>query len=143
MSTIFFDSGYFRTNFPAFADTTKYPDATLQNYWTQGTAYVSDQSGGCFIGRMKLPQQKLALNLMTAHLTFLNNAILLGQNTAIVQQSTIDKISVTLVPPSVPNQWRFWLNQSPYGQQLLSLLEVASTGGFFFGGFPTSGALRR
>ncbi|OWK47571.1 hypothetical protein FRUB_01270 [Fimbriiglobus ruber] len=40
--------------------------------------------------------------------------------------ATIDKISVTLEPPPAPNAWQYWLQSSPYGQQLLALLQVVS-----------------
>lgn len=140
MGTVTFDPTAFRVMFPAFSDATKYPDAKLEMYFTMATAYISDQTGGCypFMKRMKLAQQTLALDLMTAHIAFINNIIAASptQNTGITTGATIDKISVTLLPPPSPNGWRFWLNQSPYGQQLLALLELASAGGFYFSARP-------
>jgi hypothetical protein len=121
----------FRGLFPAFASPTQYPAPALQVWWNTASAYVSNQSGGCYTGGMTLAQQTLALNLMTAHLVFLSNLIASGNTPGITVGATVDKVSVTLEPPPAPNQWQYWLNQSPYGQQLLALLQVASVGGFY------------
>lgn len=142
MAIILFSDTLFRQQFPAFANTTTYPTATLQGYWDMGTCYINDNAGGCW-PRLKLNKQILALNLMAAHLAALYAQINVGDSPGVTQAATIDKVTVTLVPPPVPNGWRYWLNQTPYGQQLLALLEVSTVGGFFYGGFPTAGALKR
>ena len=121
----------FRTLFPAYADTVVYPAATVQAYWDTATAYVSNRAGGCYTGGMTAAQQTLALNQMTAHLLYLGGQVAQGNTPGVMTGATIDKISVTLEPPPAPNQWQYWLNQSPYGQQLLALLQVASVGGFY------------
>lgn len=138
MVTITFDPTLFRAMFPSFADTTKYPDALLEMYFGTATSYISAQLGGCypFVRKMNLQQQTLALNQMTAHIAYLNSIIATGQNTGITTGATIDKISVTLMPPPAGNSWKFWLNQSPYGQALLALLEVRAAGGMFFTSSP-------
>ena len=141
MATIQFDPATFRATFPAFADVTKYPDASLSMYWDMGTNYVTNQQQ--VAGPLNLSQQTLALNLMTAHVAQLYTQINAGQATGIVQASTVDKVSVTLVPPESPNAFRYWLNQSIYGQQLLALLNTAAIGGFYYNGFPVSTAFRR
>lgn len=143
MATILFDSVKFRALFPAFSNSTTYPDAIIQIYWDTGTAYISDQYGSNYLGAMNLAQQTLALNYMAAHLAALNTAIARGDSGGIVVSSTIDKVSVTLKPPPGDNQWAWWLNQTPYGAQLLALLKLASAGGLYFGGFPVSTAFRR
>lgn len=141
MSTIQFNEANFRALFPAFANTGTYPTVTLQLYWNVATDYISAVTPTC--GGLKLNQQTLALNQMTAHITQLNTMAASGQAGGVVQSASVDKVSVSLTPPPVPNEWRFWLNQTPYGQQLLALLEVASVGGFFVGGYPTQFTLRR
>lgn len=144
MTTIALDIAAFRALFPAFSNVITYPDAVIQLFWDTATNYVSDQNGGCYTQGLKLAQQTLALNQMTAHLLALN--ALIGnssQTPGLKQAATIDKVSITLTPPPVPNQWQWWLSLTPYGQQLLALLQVASAGGFYYGGFPTSGAFRR
>jgi hypothetical protein len=143
MATIWFNATAFRALFSAFSDSIAYPDLVLQLYWHTATAYVNNQYGGCYIGGFTLAQQTLALNQMTAHLAYLNSLIGAGETPGIVQSSTIDKISVQLTPPPVPNQWQWWLNQSPYGQQLLALLQTSSVGGFYYGGFPVAPSFRR
>ncbi len=120
----------FRLLFPAFASTTQYPDSTIQIYWTTAMAYITTGYRNCYFG-MKPAQQTLALNQMTAHLLYLSGLAVAGNTPGVVVGATIDKVSVTLEPPPAPNQWQWYLNQSPYGQQLLALLQVASVGGFY------------
>jgi hypothetical protein len=141
VATIVFNSATFRSLFPAYADAPT--DEVLQLYWDTATAYITDKYGACLQASMKLAQQTLALNYMTAHLAYLNGLIAAGQTPGLMQSATVDKVSVSVTPPPVDNEWRWWLNLSPYGQQLLSLLEVLSVGGFYYGGFPTSIAFRR
>jgi hypothetical protein len=143
VTTIVFNPTAFRTQFAAFSSQTAFPDDTLQVYWDMATAYVSDQSGGCYIYGLKLNQQTLALNLMAAHLAALNAMIAAGDTPGVLTGATIDRISVSLEPPPSDNNWKYWLNQTPYGQQLLALLQAASAGGFYFGGFPVAPAFRR
>jgi Protein of unknown function (DUF4054) len=131
MGSINYNDTAFRALFPAFANPTTYPTSAIQIYWNTATAYVSNSTGGCFTGGMTPAQQTLALNQMTAHLVYLNGLVASGNTPGVVVGATIDKVSVTLEPPPVPNQWQFWLNQSPYGQQLLALLQVVSVGGFY------------
>ncbi len=118
----------FRALFPAYQNT---PIQALQTYWDTATAYVSNRNGGCYTGALSLSQQTLALNQMTAHLVYLSELIAAGNTPGVMTGATIDKVSVTLEPPPAMNQWQWWLNQSPYGQQLLALLKVASAGGFY------------
>lgn len=142
--TIEFDVDLFRQQFPAFADETTYPDAMLQMYWDMATCYISDADCGRLSGNCR----RLALNAMTAHLTQLsviikNNGAYNG-NPGIVNSATIDKITVSLTPPPFgTSEWRWWLETTPYGQQLLALLEAKSVGGFSVGGLPELAAIRR
>ena len=125
-----YDDAVFRAAFPVFANTTTYPEATLQMYWNWATSYVSDVN----YGWLQNASRDLALNLMTAHLVQVAGIIQAGQVPNLVQNSTIDKITVGLTPPPIPNQWQWWLNQTGYGQQLLALLQANSAGGFYPGG---------
>jgi len=127
--TVLFNSATFRAQFPPYVDTTAFPDALLQLYWDNAAVYIDT-----LCSSMSTAQLTLSMNLMTAHLTFLNQVANSGQNTGLMQGATIDKISVQLTPPPELNQWQWWLNQSPYGQQLLALAQVASVGGWFVGG---------
>lgn len=140
MATIFFNADTFKANFPAFKNV---PASALELTWSAATNYMTDQTSLCFAGSWPPKKQEYALQLMTAHLQFLNAQVNAGQGVGLMQSATIDKVTVQLTPPPVPNQFRFWLNQSPYGQSLLSLLETAVVGGFLAGGWPVAGTLRR
>ncbi len=120
----------FRAGFPAFGDTSKYPDAVIESNFTSATTYISDSD----YGRIDTKSRTNAIYLMTAHLLSLADTIASGQMPALVSGSTIDKISVTLTPPPVKGQFQWWLSLTAYGQQLLAMLLCRSAGGFFVGG---------
>ncbi len=139
MATIVFDVVEFRAAFPEFADDTKYPDALLQRHWDNATCYVSDEDYGCLSGACR--QQ--AIDLMTAHLVKIEEGILSGDNSSFVQSATIDKVSVTVVPPPAGSQYAWWLSLTPYGQQLLALLKSKTVGGLYVSGRPEKSAFRK
>lgn len=134
-----FDIPAFRISYPAFSNTVTFPSGTLQIYWDTATCYIANADYGWLAGDCRYK----ALTLMTAHLTALSVLIAAGRTPNIVQSSTIDKITVSLVPPPVPNQFRWWLSTTPYGAMLLALLQVRSAGGFYVGGFPERDAFRK
>lgn len=131
MAVVIFDPSAFRLAFPDFGSLASYPDAKLQRYFDMATAYINNRSGGCYGGGWKLNQLTIGLNLMTAHLLTIANIIAGGNNTGVLTQATIDKVSVTIEPPPVPNQWQYWLQSTPYGAELLALLQVLSAGGYY------------
>jgi len=133
-----FDVTAFRVDYPAFASVTSFPDTTLSAYFDTAGYYLANDNYGDLIddGRYK------ALTLMTAHLAALSGMIASGQTPGLVQSSSIDKISVSLVPPPVKSQFMWWLCLTPYGQQLSALLTANSAGGFFIGGSSTRGGFR-
>lgn len=133
--TITYNDAAFRALFPNFSNTSTYPELLIQAYWDTASLYINPNYYKTIAG-FTLAQQTQALNLMTAHLVYLFNLINTNQTPGIVTAATIDKISVTLQPPPEVNQWQWWLNQSPYGQQLLALLQVVSVGGFYVSGAP-------
>lgn len=141
MTIITFDVAAFRLAYPAFANVTTYPTLTLQGYWDAATSYISDQNSGCLM--LKGGARVLALNLMTAHLAALFTIIAAGETPGVETGATIDKISVQMMPPPVRNQWQFWLSQTPYGAQLLALLQANTAGGMYTGGMGELGAFRR
>jgi hypothetical protein len=137
--SIVYDDALFRAQCPEFADETKYPPALIQMYWDQATCIVSNEDYGPLMGDCRA----LGLNLLTAHLLKISQNIMKGKQGGYVVSSTIDKISVQrLAPPSV-SEFDWWLNQTPYGQQLLVMLEVHTVGGFSFGGLPERSAFRK
>ncbi len=126
-----FDVASFRLQFPAFADETKYPEPTLSGYFTMATLYIYPLDW-CLL---KGDALQLALNLMTAHLTYLNTLLMAGNTTVgIVTGATISKVTVSLQAPPIKSGWQQWLALSPYGMQLWALLSVKSAGGFYVGG---------
>lgn len=133
------DIAKFRTLFPAYANVTTYPDATVTMNWETATLYVSADD----YGYMQGDTRARALYLMTAHLFRLSDIISSGQTPGLLSASSIDKISVTLTPPPLKSQFHWWLSLSPYGQQLLALLRVHSMGGFYVGGSAERVAFRK
>lgn len=134
----------FRQRFPAFAMEAVFPDLTIDTQWQLATLYVSDSVYACLHA-----SQTLALQLMTAHLLALQQAQACGGAgegggaSGLTVAATIDKVSVTLAqPPFGTSAWRYWLNLSPYGQQLLALLSARSMGGSYHGGSLTRAAFR-
>lgn len=139
MTCIQYNDANFRAMFTEFSSTVTYPLSLLQLYWNSATDYISNRPNFAF----GINQLTLALNQMTAHLAKLNALAGSGQGTGLMQGATIDKVSIQLTPPPEVNQWQWWLNQTPYGQQLLALLQMVSVGGTYVGSYPTVFTLRR
>jgi hypothetical protein len=138
--TLTYNDTDFRTQLPFFANTSTYPQANLQEFFNLATEYVSAQTSPLFA----VAGQQSALYLMTAHLQALYTAIVanLGAAPGVTVNATIDKIKVQIQPPPSKTAFTYWLNQSPWGQQLLALLSVNSVGGYSMGGRPGLGAFR-
>lgn len=139
MAVIEFDIAAFRAAYPQFANTATFTDATLQGYWDAAICYISDENYGYISGA----KRERCLWLMTAHLAALSIIIASGQTPGMVNQATIDKITVTLQPPPIKTQFQWWLGLTPYGQQLLALLQANSVGGMYIGGAPEISAFRK
>lgn len=149
MTAITFNVTQFRTQFsPAFDNTTQYPDAQLQLFWNNANSFIYNNpnttNAPCFwFPRLSTIDLTLALNLMTAHLTQLWTLLQQGITPQVITSSTIDKITVTLLPPPVKNQFSWWLQTTPYGMELYALLMVNSVGGFYIGGSPVLSSFPR
>ena len=142
MTTITLDPAAFRALFPQFADPVKWPDAALSIQFGAATGYVSADT----YGDMTVAARTNALYLMTAHLLALG--VIIAQNNysgqvGVVQGAVVDHVQITLTPPPVKSQWQWWLNTTPYGAQLLGLLEAQAAGGFYVGGLPERAAFRK
>lgn len=143
VSLIYTDAD-FRAQFPYFSDVNCYPTATLQMWFGLAGDYISNQNYGI----MRDGQRQYALYLMTAHLQFISDGINSPDNadgsaSGIVTQARVDKTQVTIQAPPGKTAFAYWLNQSPYGQQLLALLSMLAVGGFYGGGRPELAAFRR
>lgn len=131
----------FRAQFPAFADTTAYPEATLAGYWTMGTVYINENGGPGW--ECNLAQLQLALDLMAAHLAQSYTLINTGVPSVIVTGSTEGTVTVSMLPPPVKSAFGYWLATTPYGAQLRALLRVVAGVGLFVGGSPERSAFRK
>lgn len=60
-----------------------------------------------------------------------------------VNSATEGSVSVGMTPPPAKNMWQWWLATTPYGVQLMALLQSLTVGGFIVGGAPELGAFRR
>lgn len=128
----------FRQQFPQYEDDTVYSDALLQMYWDEVLCFVSDK-GYNLIGQCRL----FLLNLFVAHMLTLNAQAQRGKQGGFITSSTIDKVSVQKVAPPSANQFQWWLNQTPWGQQAATMLYMATVGGDYIGGLPEQAAFRR
>lgn len=143
--TYIFDVALFRIQFPAFANVEQFPDETLQMYWDSGNCIIANSAYGCLTGECRIR----CLYLITAHLAALSLMIANKvpnstqvQVPGLIQSATIDKITVSLTPPPLDNQFQWWLSLTPYGQQLFAILQVSSVGGFYIGSLPERAAFR-
>lgn len=141
MTVIVFDVTAFRASFPQFANATKYPTSQLQGYFDSASCIINNNDYGC--GYLTGMCRVRALNLQTAHLAALADIIAAGQAPGLVNSATVDKVSVSLTPPPFKNQWQWWLSLTPYGAELLALLQAKAVGGFYVGGLPESSAFRK
>ena len=139
MTTITFDVTQFREQYPEFANPIDYTDARLQYYFDLATCYISDQ----VCGRLSEGCRRQALYMMTAHLAKVLDPSDGQNNSYLMQSATEGQISVTVSQFPDRTQWAAWLNTTSYGKSLLSLLSVASFGGYIFGGLPERSAFRK
>jgi Protein of unknown function (DUF4054) len=138
-AVITFDPNIFRAQFTAFSDEVKFPDSLLEMYWEQVTCFISDNNYGSLVNECR----QLALNTLLAHFLSLMNAVNSGQQSGFVTNSTVGSVSVAQLAPPSPDGFSWWLNQTPYGQQLLAMLEAKSVGGWYIGFYPESSGFRK
>lgn len=139
----------FRQLFTAFSDNAKYPQATLQMYWTVASDYISTKDSPC--NNLNGASLQLALDQMCAHIATLftqdaNNVAAgedPGQAGGIEVSASVGAVSVSDLPPPVKGAWDYWLNQTQYGKMLLALLSVKAVGGFYVGGIAEREGFRK
>jgi len=129
--------------FALYSNPTDYPQITLQAYWDNAINYMSNIA---YFGNIQGDKREYALQLLMSHLIFLTNLANTGNGFGTgtggspgtipyqMQSATIDKVSVSVTPPPNKNQFQWWLGTSPFGQQLLALLQIVSVGGNYYGG---------
>lgn len=129
MSDTVLDIPVFRVVFSAYADDTIYPDSLLSYWYEIGKCYIKDND--CTLGEKCRAQ---ALMAMLAHLLYLNDSSNAGNKPIVVQSATEGAVSISLTAPPISGQFEYWLNATPYGPQILAMLEIASAGGLMVGG---------
>lgn len=139
MATLQFDATLFRQQFPGqFLDPPN-TDAILELYWNTAICYVSPDTGEF----MTADCRRQIINLVVGHLITIAGNATIGQQSGFIESASIDKVSVTIQSFDNKNQFQWFLNQTPYGQQAYAQLHVASVGGFYFGGRNELGSFRR
>lgn len=137
-----FDVTTFRMLYPAFANPTTFPDNYLTAQFGQAKTYITPYDNAWTSGDLL----QTALNLMTAHLVQINVILAANGKTptlGVLQSATIDKVTVSNVPPPIKNGWQYWLATTPYGQQLWALLKTAAGPGPYLGGLPERAGFRK
>ena len=130
----------FRLTFDAFRNAETHPDARLNAQYVMATCYVSNDANAGFLST---ECRELALQLMLAHLLYLGDLIASGGNTGQIVGASEDGVSVSLTPPPNEGQFAWWLNTSPYGQQLNTMLENNTIGGVYLGSLPEQQGFRK
>ena len=127
-----FDLSAFRTAYPVFDSV---PDATVQAAATSALCLIGQDGCDCDVQMWQL---------MVAHLLYIQGQVATGNgNAGAVTSATIDKVSVAFAaPPFGTSAYKFWLFKSPYGGQLLAMLDRCSKGGVYVGGLPERSAFR-
>jgi hypothetical protein len=130
MAIITITADQFRADFTEFSDVNKYSDESLGIFINRAYCYISRSTYG------KLPQdvRTLAIELMVAHLLTIQDKINSNSASGQIASTSIDAISVSLVAPINRNAWQYWLNSTPYGMELLALLQAHSSAGLYYGG---------
>ena len=119
----------FRNQFPAFENTTLFPPAQLEGWWTMGTAYININSG--YPWNFDTKQLQLAIDLMCAHLAQSFSLINQGIPTVVVTGTTEGSVTVSMEPPPALTAYGWWLATTAYGSQLRALLRVVANVGLF------------
>lgn len=115
----------FITKFPEFTDN-EYNAIMLE----RSQCYISTIN----VGLLHDSCRKLAIYLLTAHLVTIQNNIANGNTSGLMQASaTIDKVSVSSIPPPV-DESNYWFFTTPYGQQLWMLFDFKFQTPSYIGG---------
>ncbi len=138
MATIDLDIDSFRTNFDNYSSEDDYSDTLLNTQYEFGKCYIADND--CTLGETC---REYALQLMLAHLLFIRDQTNSGNTARVITSATEGKVSVSLAEPPSPDNWYYWLNTSPYGTQIIAMLEAESAGGFYVGGMPERKGFRK
>ena len=127
----------FFAEFPEFSDASIYPVPLVQRCGTRAMLHVGPEA---FFMPMKGHSRCYALMLMTAHLL-----VLAKQDYDSISQggsggpggsefkATIGSVSIERTKPNsfTVDDWSYWLNETPYGRELLAYLDLQAPAGIF------------
>ena len=127
----------FIAQFPEFETVSQ---SVVQMNFDMASNYISTTNYGSLRDNARL----LALYQLTAHLLSISSKISTNASTGTTVAATEGSVSVTLLQPTATNEFSFWLNSTPYGQQLLALLRVKAAFGIYSGGsYAAQGNIRK
>ena len=99
---------------------------------SRATIYIPTKNKGVLCNEKRV----LAIYLLTAHLSQLSYQATTGDSASSgkVAGATVDGVSISYA--AVPNetQWDYWLNLTPYGAELLWLLDSLTATPKYYGG---------
>jgi hypothetical protein len=129
------DIAEFKELYPAFSDLT---DTTITNSFNMASMFIENETN-CYLDEDQL---KTVMYMMTAHLLQIQTNT--AKNTSgVVTSASIDKVSVTIAEPKNKTEFSHFMNQTPYGTQLLALFKMLAVGGFYIGGRPEVASFRK
>lgn len=148
-----YNDANFRAQFPAFANETTYPQATLQFAWTMGSNWIDGQNSACWGLGYNMTKWQQATDLMAAVIcrqlfgptingtqSSPGTPSVIGSITPgpIESASNVDTSATIKLPEFGSSAFSAMLLASPpYGTLLLSLLQVsASVGPYIRSGRP-------
>lgn len=118
----------FKTDFPEFEDLTDQVIERGLNFAALTIPAPETADEPKFKDRIKT-------ELLTAHLLSLET--MASDGAGLKTSASVGDVSVGMAqPPFGSSQWRFWLNQTKYGQQLLAMLSAEAAAGLYVGGEP-------
>lgn len=120
---------------------TEYPEFNTEEY--KNICPQAFRRAKCYFGienkgRLKDCDRKNTIYLMTAHLSLLTyknqNGQAGGIGAGMVASAAVGEVNVSYV--QIPNldMWSYWLALTPYGLELLALLEKLTAVPFYIGG---------
>lgn len=117
----------------------EYPEFNTEEYknicpaaFRQAKTFISIKNGCRLAGE----QRKMAIYLLTAHLSVLSHKNQTGQagQGGLVASAAVGEVNVSYVQIPSMDMWSYWLAQTPYGLELLALLEALTAVPFYVGG---------
>lgn len=121
----------FRQSMPQFSNETDYSNEIVNISIERAGYYINGGNCTC-----PCNWRGYAYKLMVAHLLTLSTKAMNGDNSASgrITSTSIDKISVSLDTPQTKDDWAYWLSLTPYGLELLALLNSKAPAGIYSGG---------